>query len=404
MIAYVEPISGASGDMILGALVDAGLALDSLTDILRTLPLPHWHIESARVLKGAIGATHVRVISEEQNPPHRHLAGILEIIAAGRMPANAAAQARSIFTRLAECEAHVHRTAVENVHFHEVGAADAILDICGATTALSLLGIDALFSAPLPLNAGGTVETAHGTLPLPAPATLELLARAHAPTVPHPARVELLTPTGAAILTTLARFERPAMDLRSVGYGAGSRAEPVPNILRVTLGVSRDSTSSTGGDEETLALLSCNIDDMNPQWYGHLFERALVRGALDVTCVPALMKKGRPGQIIQVLCRDADAGPLTDLLLAETTTLGVRRHGVQRVAAVRKFAEVETQYGRVPVKLRVVGGRVTQAMPEYDDCRRLALSAGVSLAAGSLAAQAAAHPLLGSTIDGEGDK
>jgi uncharacterized protein (DUF111 family) len=219
--------------------------------------------------------------------------------------------------------------------------------------------------------------------------------------VPHPAQVELVTPTGAAILTTLAQFERPSMRPHAVGYGAGSRTEPEPNALRLTLGTPTDVAASAGSSEETLALLACNLDDMNPQWFGHVFELLLARGALDVTCVPALMKKGRPGQVLQVLCREADTVALTNLLLRETTTLGVRRHSVQRRAAARSFRQVATPYGDVPVKLRLAGNRVTQATPEYDVCRELALAAGVSLAAVTLAAQSAAYPLIGTTLDAE---
>ncbi|MGH2346397.1 MAG: nickel insertion protein, partial [Chloroflexota bacterium] len=221
-----------------------------------------------------------------------------------------------------------------------------------------------------------------------------------APTVPHPAQVELLTPTGAAILTVLARFERPAMRLRAAGYGAGGRTEPEPNVLRLTLGEPTDATED-GESTEPLTMLACNIDDMNPQWYGHLYELLLTRGALDVTCVPALMKKGRPGQVLSVLCREPDRAALTDLLLSETTTLGVREHAVARRAAARAMTSVDTAYGRVPVKLRLAGGRVTQAMPEYEACRRLAAAAGAGLAAVTMAAQAAAYPLLGSQFESE---
>jgi hypothetical protein len=401
MIAYVEPFSGASGDMLLGALLDAGTPLDTLTRALQTLPLPDWHLEAEPVVRGALGATQARVVTEERDPPRRHLSEVLRVIDGGRLPGTAAGQARAIFIRLAESEARVHRTSIEQVHFHEVGAADAIVDICGVTTGLALLGVDMLYCGPLPLNGGGQVSTAHGLLPLPAPATMELLARAGAPTVPHPAHVELLTPTGAAILTTLARFERPAMRIRACGYGAGSRRKPEPNLLRLTLGEATHWPDANGDTTEQLALLACNLDDMNPQWYGHLFELLLARGALDVTSVPALMKKGRPGQILSVLCREADGAALTDVLLAETTTLGVRRHLVHRQAATREIVNVETVYGPVPVKLRLAAGRVTQAMPEYDDCRRIAMSAGVSLAAVTMAAQAAAYSLLNTAFESE---
>lgn len=400
MIAYVEPFSGASGDMLLGALLDAGVPLPALSEALHTLPLPAWHIEVEQVRCGAIGATHVRVIDEEHDPPHRRLADILRCIDAGKLPPPAAAQARAVFNRLAAAEARVHRIAVDEVHFHEVGALDAIVDICGVATGLALLDADTLYSAPVPLNSGGTVVAAHGILPLPAPASLELLARAQAPTYPHPSTLELLTPTGAALLTTLARFERPAMRPHAVGYGAGSRAEPEPNVLRLTVGT-RETSGSLDVQDELLVMLGCNIDDMNPQWYGNLFELLLARGALDVTCTPTLMKKGRPGHVLNVLCREANAVSLTELVLRETTTLGVRRYGVSRRAARRAFATAHTPYGSVPVKLRVVGGRVTQAVPEYEDCRAIARQSGVSLGAVTMAAQAAAFPLLGTEYERE---
>lgn len=401
MIAYVEPFSGASGDMLLGALLDAGAPLAALTGALCTLPLLDWRLEAEPVIRGALGATQARVMSEERDPPRRNLGEVLRIIDGGTLPGAAARQARAIFTRLAESEARVHRTSIEAVHFHEVGAADAIVDICGVTTGLALLGVEALYCGPLPLSQGGWVSSAHGPLPLPAPATMELLAGAGAPIVPHPAAVELLTPTGAAILTTLARFERPPMQIRACGYGAGSRHEPKPNLLRLTLG--EPIPGLNPGDEtvESLTLLACNLDDMNPQWYGHLFELLLERGALDVTAVPALMKKGRPGQVLSVLCRQTDEAPLTDLLLRETTTLGVRRHLVGRRAAARAITTVETAYGPVPVKLRLAGGRITQAMPEYEDCRRVAAAKGASLADVTLAAQAAAYALLHTAFESE---
>jgi uncharacterized protein (TIGR00299 family) protein len=400
MIAYVEPLSGASGDMLLGALLDVGLSSEALRDALHTLPLPDWRLESRPVRRGAMGATQALVVTEERDAPTRGLAEVLGMIDQGRLPGAAAGQARAIFTRLAECEAHVHRTSMQEIHFHEVGAADAIADICGVTAGLALLDVERLYCAPLPLNSGGWVAAAHGRLPLPAPATLELLARAEAPTIPHPAQVELLTPTGAAILTVLARFERPAMRLRAAGYGAGGRTEPEPNVLRLTLGEPSEAAGD-GESTERLNMLACNIDDMNPQWYGHLYELLLARGALDVTCVPALMKKGRPGQVLSVLCREADRSALSNLLLRETTTLGVRDHSVTRRAAARAMTSVDTAYGKVPVKLRLTDGRVTQAIPEYDECRALAATAGVALAAVTMAAQAAAYPLLGSRFESE---
>ena len=427
-IAFFDPFSGASGDMILGAMLDAGLPLEALLAALRTLPLPDRTIQASVVRRGALGATLAHVVSSEQDPPHRHLADVLRIIDAATLPGAAASQARAIFTRLAEAEAHVHRESLESVHFHEVGAADAILDICAAVTGLKLLGVEQVYCGPLPTNSG-SIETAHGTLPLPAPATLELLARAGAPTVPHPATKELLTPTGAAILSTLATFARPSIRLRAIGYGAGSRTEPIPNVLRLMLGDAlepeearsagagmhpppahdlsdvsdrmapapgRDEgDGSLGGSDDALVVLESNLDDMNPQWFGHLFELLLARGALDVTSSPVLMKKGRPGQLLSVLCHPEAVPALTALLLAETTTLGVRRYAVRRQAAGRAMVEVGTPYGPIPVKLRVVDGLVTGATPEYDACHAAAHALDVPLPLVSAAAQAGAQRFLG---------
>lgn len=393
-IAYFDPFSGSSGDMILGALVAAGLPLDALEVALRTLPLPAWTMRAEPVQRGAIAATRVHVESSEQDPPHRHLVGVLRIIEAGSLPGDAAGQARAIFTRLAEAEARVHGTTVDTIHFHEVGAADAILDICGAAAGLALLGIRDVYCGPLPLG-DGYVQSAHGTLPLPAPATIELLARAGAPTVPHPARLELVTPTGAAILTTLARFERPAMRIDAVGYGAGGRTAPEPNALRLMLGRPLSVSHDGEAGDETLMMLESNLDDMNPQWMGHLFELLLARGALDITCAPVLMKKGRPGQVVSVLCRPEAVGALTDLLLHETTTLGVRRYEVRRTVAARRMQYVDTAFGPLPVKVRILAGRITGVTPEYEACRLAARAHHVPLAVVMSAAQAAAHPLLG---------
>jgi uncharacterized protein (TIGR00299 family) protein len=393
MIVYFDCFAGASGDMLLGALVDAGLDLAALSSALAGLPLPRWRIRAESVQRGTLGATQIHVESEEERPPHRGLPAVLQIIEQAGLPEGATAQARAIFEALAESEARVHRVPIEQIHFHEVGAADAILDVCGVVTGLALLGISEVFCSPLPVGRG-MVSSAHGPLPLPAPATLELLARVQAPTLPHPAQIELVTPTGAAILTTLARFERPPMRPTGVGYGAGSRSTPEPNVLRVILG---EPFGQAHDDMavETLTVIECNIDDMNPQWYGHLFSRLLECGALDVTATPVLMKKGRPGQTLQALCPPSAVPHIIEVLLVESTTLGVRQYEVLRHAAGRSSVLVQTAYGPISVKLRLVNGVANQATPEYDDCVRVATTQGIPLAAVTRAAILAAEPLLG---------
>jgi uncharacterized protein (TIGR00299 family) protein len=395
-LVFFDPIAGASGNMILGALLDAGLEKELLEHSLQKLLPGRWRLLAEDVRRGSLGATLVRVEVLEETPPHRHLPDILQIIEEAELPGGAAAQARAIFQRLAMSEARVHRMPIEDVHFHEVGAVDAIVDICAAAVSLDLLGVDRIYSGPLPMSSG-TVSSAHGLLPLPAPATLNLLASAHAPTVPHNALVELVTPTGAAILTTLATFERPAMQIQAVGYGAGSRTVPEPNVLRVVLGATPGATPDL--EERTLAVLECGIDDMNPQWYGHLFDRLLAEGALDVTTTAVLMKKGRPGQIVSVLCEPDHTDRLADVLLTETSTLGLRIHTVRRLAAARQTVPVETPFGPIAVKLRSGRGVITGATPEYEDCRHAALLHGVPLPVVENAARAAGASFVGRPAD-----
>jgi uncharacterized protein (TIGR00299 family) protein len=251
------------------------------------------------------------------------------------------------------------------VHFHEVGAIDSIVDIVGAAVALDLLGVERVYCSPLPLGSG-TIQTQHGTYPIPAPATLELLAAANAPTIPSRISMEQVTPTGAAILTAVAVFEQPAMTIERVGYGSGEADLSIPNVLRLWLGEVDTS------DTERLALLETNIDDMNPELYGHVLNRLLGAGALDALLVPVIMKKGRPGVKVEVLCRWEDHPQLLDILMAETSTLGVRVSELSRVAADRHVVQVETSYGAVPVKVKRWQGRSVAAVPEYEDTVRLA--------------------------------
>lgn len=382
MLAYFDLYSGASGDMILGSLLDAGLDLSALEEGLAGLELQGYAISAAPVMKGAIGATALRV-ETRSGQPERHLRDILELIARSGLPERARERARRVFTLLGEAEARVHRIALDEVHFHEVGAVDSIVDVVGACLGLELLGADEIYASPFPL-ALGTHHVDHGWLPMPGPATLEIMATASAPTVPPPTdvRAELVTPTGAALICALARFERPPMILHRIGYGAGRADLPHPNILRVWLGerapapagslAQLGEESAVGETPRDVVLLETNIDDMNPQIYGYLFDLLLDIGALDVYCTPVGMKKNRQGTMLSVLCRTEHANRFQALLLRETTTMGVRVQPVHRVVAERTECLVETPLGPVRAKMKVLDDRVVAATPEYDDCLKLA--------------------------------
>ena len=363
--------------MVLGALVDAGLELDRLEAELRKLALDGWKISAERVKRGALAAMHVKVEASEHHH-HRGLPMILEMIDRAQIAPRAAERAKRIFTRLGEAEAAVHQVPVERVHFHEVGAVDAIVDIVGAAIGFELLGIDEFSCSPLDVGAG-QVKTAHGLLPVPAPATLELLKGA--PAYSSGIRRELVTPTGAAIATTLSsRYgEIPPMTLRAAGSGAGSaELAEKPNILRLLIG---ESTPAEAGEawDRPVTVIETNVDDMSPQIYGYFAERALAAGALDVFSVPAQMKKNRPGLLVTILCEPERAADLAGLVFRETTSIGVRAHEVRRKCMERQIVPVRTPYGEVRMKLSRMNGSVLNAQPEYDDCRRIAAEQGIPL-------------------------
>lgn len=370
-VLYCDCFSGISGDMLMGALLDAGLPLDYLRAQLATLPLPDpYELRLGEVHKGALRASNFSVEIDESKPgPERHLSEIAAMIEASQLSAQVKDTSLRVFRVLAEAEARVHGEPVENVHFHEVGAVDSIVDIVGAAVGLEYLGIERVFSSPVPLGSG-QVQTRHGLLPLPAPATLELLGRVHARTVPSSSPMELVTPTGAAILAALATFEMPALVLAGIGTGAGKRDLPWPNVLRVIVGEAAD------GIVHPLVLVETNIDDMNPQIYGHVMARLFAAGALDVFLTPIFMKKNRPATMLSVIARRADEAVLAKIILAETTTFGMRVQPIYRYEAARTFRKVMTEYGELQVKLKVVDGKVLQAAPEYEDCQAAAQAHG----------------------------
>lgn len=368
MIAFLDLPAGLSGDMFLGCLVDAGWPIESLRATLEALALPagSWNVHAEQVRRGPLRATLVHVDVADQTQ-HRHLSDIRELIERSRLAPWVQAHAIATFARLAMAEARVHGEPVEHVHFHEVGALDAIVDIVGAAAGLHALGIEQLYASGAPLGSGW-VQSAHGQIPVPAPATLELLTAAQAPTRPSPGPGELVTPTGAAILAQYARFEQPEMRLLRVGVGAGQRDPAWPNVARLLLG----ERLAPG----PLVEISANIDDMNPELYGAVTQRLFASGARDVWLTPVQMKKGRPGVVLSLMAPANLEATLADLLLRETTTLGVRVHAVHRHEAGREVRTVDTRYGPIQVKLKLIDGEVWGAMPEYDDCQRAAEAAG----------------------------
>jgi uncharacterized protein (TIGR00299 family) protein len=330
------------------------------------------------VVKKGIGGAQAQIVIDQDHHDHhhRHLAHIREIINASDLDAKIKTQSIAIFERLAEAEARVHRSSVEAVHFHEVGAMDAIIDVVGAVVGLSVLGIDKIFCSPLHVGSG-TIECAHGTLPVPAPATAELIKGR--PAYSTGVAGELLTPTGAAILTTLAAGfgPMPAMTVGQIGYGAGTADPGIPNLLRVAIGEARDDVGDYA--VEQTVLIETNIDDMNPQLYDHLMGRLLNEGALDVFLTAVQMKKNRPGTLLSVICKSDAVGTLADILMQETTTIGLRWRVENRIMAAREIRRINTVHGPVAVKLARSNGRIINLTPEYDDCKRLALEKGLPL-------------------------
>ncbi len=393
MIAYLDMPSGISGDMFLGCLVDAGWPLSALEETVSRLQLPagSWRLAQTHVMRGPLTATLLEVDAAEGDH-HRHLPDILAIIARADLPAAVKDRASAVFRRLAEAEAAVHGTTVDHIHFHEVGALDAIIDIVGVCAGLHALGVTQLYAGAVPLGEGWA-NTAHGPIPLPAPATLALLTAANAPTRPAPGRGELVTPTGAALLAELAVFRQPPMRLQRVGLGAGRKEFAWPNVARLWLAAAEVDPHLAAGDVEhaSMVVLETNIDDMNPELYAAASAALFAAGAADVWLTPIQMKKGRPGCMISVLAPLEQEAHFATILLRETTTLGVRAQPVGRYAAGREMRSVTTPYGTLAVKLKRVDGAVVGVKPEQDDCTRLAAAHDVPVRAVYEAALAAAY-------------
>lgn len=408
-IAYFDCIAGASGDMILGAMLDAGLPETTLREGLAALKLSDFELHCQRVAKHAFSATKVDVLVAD-DVPERHLAEIEAIVNKSDLPSHIQEKAMAIFQRLCEAEANIHGTTPDNVHLHELGGVDTIVDVVGALVGLDALGVDEIHVSPLPLGRG-FVRGAHGHIPLPAPATIALLCNHEGgvPIVGTDLQMETVTPTGAVLLTSLAKSfgPLPTMTLTAVGYGAGTKDLPIPNILRLLLGTTDETTSSppmpphnshvhphhhgdahephhhphphehthphpSTSDIKTLVMLETNIDDLNPEIYDYVMTLLFQAGALDVFMTPIQMKKNRPATLLHVLCKPEDVAPLKTILFIETSTLGIRQHTLSRQALPRRIQEVKTTYGPVHVKVADLGEGQEKFAPEYEDCRRLA--------------------------------
>ncbi|HEX7175461.1 MAG TPA: nickel pincer cofactor biosynthesis protein LarC [Pyrinomonadaceae bacterium] len=372
---YFDCFAGVSGDMTLGALVGVGADERALVEQLGLLGVGGFEVNFDRVERAGLSAVRANVRVEHDPHNHRHLSNILKIIDASALPAGVKERAANIFQRLGEAEARVHNVPVERIHFHEVGALDAIVDVVGACIGFELLGIERFVSSPLHVGSGA-VEMEHGRFPVPPPAVAELLRGA--PIYSTDIVGELVTPTGAAIVSTVCKEFGPLPPMRVVGtgYGAGKREyEKFPNVLRVIVGETEVATAS----DEKLLMIETNIDDASPQILGHLMETVFTRGALDCYFTPVQMKKNRPGVLVSILCRPRDREALFELLFSETTTLGARSYEVDRRALERETVRVETEYGPVDVKVGRMGGRVVGGMPEYEQCRAAATRAGVAL-------------------------
>jgi pyridinium-3,5-bisthiocarboxylic acid mononucleotide nickel chelatase len=411
-VLYFDCFSGISGDMVLGAFLDAGLPIDDLKRALGSLSVSGFDVSAARVLRAGVSATkfmvhenaqpealaprhdaahkdergHSRRHSDdhdhrdphasaqlsglsvpEHHHPHRSLAEINALIDQSALSPAGRDRAKALFRRLGEAEAAIHQMPVEKVHLHEVGALDSIIDIVGAVFAMEWVGADRIVCSPLNVG-GGTVLSAHGVFPVPAPATMRLLG--DTPIYSGPIKKEMVTPTGALIATSYASSfgPLPAMSVERVGYGAGDRDHPeTPNVLRVLIGRAADQPEA-----DRVVVIECEIDDMNPQIFGLAMERLYAAGALEVFYVPVQMKKNRPGTLLTVIAPPGRREALTDLIFRETTTIGLRHHDVERECLRREIIHVETPIGAVRFKLAWRAGRIVNAVPEFEDCAKLA--------------------------------
>jgi uncharacterized protein (TIGR00299 family) protein len=374
-ILYFDCYAGISGDMTLGALVELGLSLEWLSRQIDALPLEGITLSSKPVSRGALSGTKIDIqMPDPIRKRGRTLKDFVDLLKQCGLPHDIRDSAIRIFTKIAQAEATVHRKSIDNIHFHELGSLDSLIDIVGTLLGIKALGIEKLFSSPLHLGTGFTT-TEHGTIPVPSPATLELLAGI--PVYSSGLHYELVTPTGAALMSTLVSDfgPLPPCRIQRIGYGAGSRnPKEIPNLLRVVMG-----TTVPDWHMELLSVLETDIDDMNPEYYDHLINRLFSAEALDVSLSPVMMKKNRPATRVTILCHPSQIEELCALILRETTTLGIRIKEVWRKAIQREIISVESPFGPVRIKIGKLDGKIITAAPEYEDCRQIALKTNLPL-------------------------
>ena len=388
-IAYFDCLAGASGDMILGALLDAGLSTQDLLQGINALDLSGFDLNIQTVYKNGFRATKADILIED-NVTERSLPDIEALIQNSDLPQNTKNKSISIFQRIGTAEAKIHGTPLQDVHLHELGGLDTIIDVVGTLVGLDSLGLQQVYASPLPLGRG-FARGAHGAIPLPAPATLTLLEGV--PVAGSDLDIELVTPTGAALLTSLVESfgPIPEMTLKTIGYGAGTKDLSIPNVIRLLIGTQQKDTNPI---IETLMMLETNIDDLNPEIYEYVMTRLLEAGALDVTFNPIQMKKNRPGILLQVLCQPKDAENLTSILFTETSTLGVRKQSLERVSLPRTIQIIETPYGKIRMKIAQNQDGSIKFAPEYEDCRTLAETNNIPIVDIYMMAESLARDLL----------
>ena len=370
--AYFQCIGGASGDMILGALLDAGLALDDLQDALAKLGVDSYALEARKARRGGLDGTHFVVNLDDRGRKSHTIQDFVDIVEASGLSDSVVQQSRAVFQRLAEAEASVHATTPEQTHLHELGTLDTLVDVVGGVAGLEMLGVERIYCSAFP-SGSGVIRSQHGLLPEPAPATAALFAMANAPVAAPPGNAhntgEMVTPTGAAILTTLADFTHPETKVKRIGYGLGTRdSAQYPNALALWLGEEKPTAYSAG-----VKLIETNIDDMNGELLGYVQERLLAIGARDVWFTPIQMKKNRPAVMLSVIVSADIEADAVALIMRETSTLGVRVRPLKRIEAGREVMRIDTPLGSAAVKLKRISNVVVSAAPEYEDARRIAL-------------------------------
>jgi len=371
-IAYFDCFSGISGDMTVGALLDAGLKIETLEKELKKLGLTGYQLEVNKVVKKGISATKFKVKIKEEGV-ERRFKDILIILEKSKLDEEIKNETKKIFFNIAQAESKIHHKDIDKIHFHEIGGLDSIIDITSAVIGIKTLGIEEIHSSALPVGKG-FVKCAHGVIPVPVPATLELLK--NIPTYSGGIESEMITPTGAGIISTLAKSfgERPLMKIEKIGYGAGEKEFTIPNLLRVSIGekILNDENIKDDYISDEAMLIETNIDDMNPEFYDYIMDKLFSQGALDVFLTPIQMKKNRPAHMLSIIVYEQDLKEILEVLFSESTTLGVRLREIKRLRLAQQNFIAETKYGKIRVKVGIFKGEIKNIAPEYEDCKKMA--------------------------------